>query len=216
MAIVNKDCIPCRKSFADNYFLFRKRLQHLRIPLPQKGKEFQELCTEVGIKKPRVIVEIGTRDGGSLWMLSQYAPAGSTIISIDLENALWGRPGTYRNRDRALAALSNKGYITHKINADSQLDSTRAELEAILAGRPINFLFIDGDHTYGGVKRDWDLYKDLVEPGGLIAFHDISDCPSKAPKVKVPQLWSEIKGNYKHKEFIQDPGDVMGIGVLWK
>jgi hypothetical protein len=33
-------------------------------------------------------------------------------------------------------------------------------------------IFIDGDHTYEGVKRDIELYFPLLKPNGLILFHD--------------------------------------------
>jgi cephalosporin hydroxylase len=36
----------------------------------------------------------------------------------------------------------------------------------------IDFLFIDGDHSYQGVLTDWLLYAPLVRSGGIIAFHD--------------------------------------------
>ena len=36
-----------------------------------------------------------------------------------------------------------------------------------------DFIFIDGDHSYDGVKRDFELYKDLVSPRGFVVFHDI-------------------------------------------
>jgi len=39
-------------------------------------------------------------------------------------------------------------------------------------GGNIELLFIDGDHTYDGVKRDYNLYYPMVKVGGLIAFHD--------------------------------------------
>jgi predicted O-methyltransferase YrrM len=36
----------------------------------------------------------------------------------------------------------------------------------------IDFLFIDGDHTYDAVKRDFENYFPKVKHGGLIFFHD--------------------------------------------
>lgn len=36
----------------------------------------------------------------------------------------------------------------------------------------ISALFVDGDHSYLGVKRDIELYSPRVIPGGFIAFHD--------------------------------------------
>jgi predicted O-methyltransferase YrrM len=38
--------------------------------------------------------------------------------------------------------------------------------------RPIDLLFIDGDHSYEGVKNDWNLFHPFVRPGGVVLFHD--------------------------------------------
>jgi len=39
--------------------------------------------------------------------------------------------------------------------------------------RPIRLLFIDGDHSYEGVKMDYDLWSPFVSLHGFVAFHDI-------------------------------------------
>ena len=44
---------------------------------------------------------------------------------------------------------------------------------------PIDLLFIDGDHSYKGVKHDWEAFAPHVNPFGVIVFHDTAwdlDC----------------------------------------
>jgi hypothetical protein len=36
----------------------------------------------------------------------------------------------------------------------------------------VDFLFIDGDHTYDAVRQDYELYFPKIRKGGLIFFHD--------------------------------------------
>jgi hypothetical protein len=36
----------------------------------------------------------------------------------------------------------------------------------------IDFLFIDGDHSYEGVKKDFELYSTLLSDKGIIVIHD--------------------------------------------
>jgi predicted O-methyltransferase YrrM len=69
-------------------------------------------------------------------------------------------------------------------------------------------IFIDGDHSYDGVKFDFDNALPLLEEGGIIIFHDIASkaCPG------VVQLWEEIKTE-RSLEFIHS--DTCGIGV-WR
>ena len=38
---------------------------------------------------------------------------------------------------------------------------------------PIDFLFIDGDHTYEGVRLDVEAWFPKLNPGALVLFHDI-------------------------------------------
>jgi predicted O-methyltransferase YrrM len=37
---------------------------------------------------------------------------------------------------------------------------------------PIDFLFIDGDHTFDGLKRDWEAWSTLIKRGGVVGLHD--------------------------------------------
>jgi predicted O-methyltransferase YrrM len=36
----------------------------------------------------------------------------------------------------------------------------------------LDLLFIDGDHSYEGVKADWEAYKHFLKPGSIVVFHD--------------------------------------------
>ena len=36
----------------------------------------------------------------------------------------------------------------------------------------VDFVFIDGDHSWEGLKGDWEGWAPLIAPGGLIALHD--------------------------------------------
>ena len=37
---------------------------------------------------------------------------------------------------------------------------------------PVDFVFIDGDHSYEGLRGDWLAWKSRVAPGGVVALHD--------------------------------------------
>ena len=43
--------------------------------------------------------------------------------------------------------------------------------------RKIDFLWIDGDHSYAGVKRDIQDWLPLVKKNSFICFHDYRDAP---------------------------------------
>jgi len=44
--------------------------------------------------------------------------------------------------------------------------------------RPIDLLFIDGNHSYEAVRRDFEEWSRFVKPGGFLAMHDVSEDPS--------------------------------------
>jgi predicted O-methyltransferase YrrM len=37
---------------------------------------------------------------------------------------------------------------------------------------PVDFLFIDGDHGYEGLRGDWEAWREHIAPGGIVALHD--------------------------------------------
>lgn len=98
--------------------------------------------------------------------------------------------------------------------ADSHQQTTLDQVKTLLAGRPLDLLFLDGDHTYEGVKQDFQLYSPLVRSGGLVAFHDIVPV-DQWEHCEVDKFWKEIKQSHESREFI-DTTDLTfgGIGVL--
>jgi hypothetical protein len=78
-------------------------------------------------------------------------------------------------------------------------------------------LFIDGDHRYKCVKKDFLYYRTLVREGGLILLHDIieSEGGGRARAGSVPKFWKELAGIYPHQEFVHSRDQHgSGIGVL--
>lgn len=68
----------------------------------------------------------------------------------------------------------------------------------------IDLLFIDGDHSYNGVKADIQAWIKFVPVGGIVAFHDCACATNKMPHVshfEVTQAVSEwfwaTKGKWK-------------------
>ncbi len=184
----------------------------------QDRSELERLSERVKASAPKVIVEIGTRDGGTLFVWSQSSTALELLVSIDLPGGIYG--GGYKSQREKLYHLFTANHLTcelHLLRADSQISATCDQLIALLNGRPIDFLFIDGDHRYPGVKQDYALYAPLVRPGGLIAFHDIR--PNlKDPSIQVFRLWDELKKSEPAtEEIIREPYQgKYGIGLIMR
>lgn len=78
----------------------------------------------------------------------------------------------------------------------------------------MDLLFIDGDHSYDGISKDFEMYSPLVKKGGIIAFHDIVKHPLETG-CEVNKFWNEIKKKYKFIEIVKDRHQKGGgIGIL--
>jgi predicted O-methyltransferase YrrM len=88
------------------------------------------------------------------------------------------------------------------IRADSHSLETKEGILRILDGEQLDYLFLDGDHTYSGVQRDFEMYAPLVRSGGIVAFHDIVTYRRES-ECQVERFWREIKHDYRHREIIE-------------
>jgi predicted O-methyltransferase YrrM len=175
--------------------------------------EITELLLLIKRIGPRAILEIGTGSGGTLFLFTRMASADAKVISVDLPKGKFGggypvwKSGLFKSfaRDDQAVCL---------IRADSHKPETLLEVRKILDNRPVDFLFIDGDHTYEGVRKDFEMYSPLVRNGGIIAFHDICPRP-KENAVGVPDFWKEISVKYQSRNILKDSAQGgCGIGVL--
>lgn len=151
--------------------------------------------------KPKSYLEVGVGRGDTFHEISTVLGI-DFAAAVDLPNGRWG----FKDGQKQIAAAVNdmriRGIDVETIFGDSR--STEVIDRAALFA-PYDFVLIDGDHTYEGVKADFDNYGKL---GRVVAFHDIKAVAG------VQKLWDEVSPNYKHIEFI-DTENPVGIGVLW-
>ncbi|RJR41452.1 MAG: class I SAM-dependent methyltransferase [Desulfobacteraceae bacterium] len=184
-----------------------------RVGASQVRSEFTSLFNEVWVRQPRIVMEIGTARGGSL--LAWCRLAETLAISIDLPGGIHG--GGYAAPRAKLYeefAHGRKGVKVALLREDSHQEKTKTLVSSLLQGRRIDFLFIDGDHTYTGVKRDFELWKPLVANQGMVAFHDIVDHPQQ-PSIDIRRFWKELRASFITREFVQDYASGFGIGVVY-
>jgi len=163
--------------------------------------------------KPKAILEIGTATGGTLFLFSRIISEDGSIISIDLPGGNFG--GGYPIWKTLLyKSFSLPRQQIHLIRADSHKKETLDNVKSILNGKKIDFLFLDGDHTYQGVKNDFEMYNSLIRENGIIAFHDIAVHSTKTD-CQVSTFWNEIKTGYEYTEIIKScEQNWGGIGLL--
>ncbi|SEV88801.1 Methyltransferase domain-containing protein [Chitinophaga sp. YR573] len=204
-------------------------IEHCPVPILQSPWEFSKLLEIYKTLKPRKVVEIGSFYGGTLWWWTRiwgrryYSEYGSdTPVNMP---GNWGSIGNLEHltsidypigpsdsryeemlRCRAMWPEWTAGIDFHDIQGDSHNQITVQRVKQLYPDNDVDFLFIDGDHSYAGVKADFENYSTFVRPGGLIVFHDVCGLP------EVKQYWQEIKGSHRATEICEPEG--WGIGII--
>lgn len=147
--------------------------------------------------------------------LTPTASDEATIVSVDLPGGQFG--GGYPDwKKKLFKGVKKSNQKMHLLKLNSHHDETFKKVVSILGSIKIDLLFIDGDHSYKGVKSDFEMYSSLVSPGGFIAFHDIVPGP-EINVGGVPVFWEEVKGIYSesYQEFVDDWSQVgKGISLI--
>jgi predicted O-methyltransferase YrrM len=189
-------------------------LKLLTIKPDQIREEILQLLAQVAELQPKVMLEIGTAVGGTIYLFSKVIPSNGVIISLDLPGGPFG--GGYPDWKIPLyKSFARCNQKIHLIRCNSHDALSLLKIQEVTGGHAIDFLFIDGDHSYEGVKQDFQMYAPLVRKGGIIAFHDIVPGPERFVG-GVPRFWSEIKKQHKYQELVKSWGQKgFGIGVLF-
>ena len=120
-----------------------------------------------------VIVEIGCAFGGSTALFLAHMAPTASVHSIDpfVRDSMRQFQASQRRCTR------NVRDVLKRLGLEERLKHWRlhtAFSHDAIAGwsDPIDVLFIDGDHRYDAVKRDFDDWTPVVRTGGFILFHD--------------------------------------------
>jgi predicted O-methyltransferase YrrM len=195
-------------------FIYKGEGHYRRIAPIQSHEEIAALYREVCALKPKVVLEIGTCHGGSLYLWCQVADPNATLISLDLPGGKFGG-GYHDKRTKLYQCFSAPGQKLHLLRDDSHRQESLLKVQKILNGQKVDFLFIDGDHCYEGVKRDYEQYSALVRTGGIIAFHDIFVSPGALDLgMEVWRFWEELKKKDRSAcEFLNTSSNDRSIGI---
>lgn len=160
----------------------------------QTRTELIRLCEWIEKKEIKSYLEIGFYRGGLMSALHEL---------FRFERVMGCDEGLVQKRRELHVSLPKEAKICW---AKSESPEYRRFRHAM--GK-IDLVFIDGDHSYGSVRQDFEREK--KQPHRFLAFHDIKN-EEKAPGVV--RLWREIGGKKKEIFSPREGADKMGIG-LW-
>ena len=140
----------------------------------QVPEELWWLCERLNELQPSRCLEIGSGSSGIYWGF--FAPTISLTMAQYSQSDIPHTPQEFAGFERITHPASEgstssylEDYGVTTYIGDSHKQSTLDQLTAL---GPYDFLFIDGDHSRIGVEQDIRMYVPLVNPGGLVAFHD--------------------------------------------
>ena len=144
--------------------LWRHRLVHHTSDKPYRGRGLQKFPEDLRVyqtlieeQQPEVIVEVGTKDGGSaLWFADQLRAltGGGHVITIDIDPV------------RPLEDLD----VT-AIHGDATHPATLDQVNTLVAGSTC-MVVEDSAHTYPTTKAVLDMYAPFVTPGQWFVVED--------------------------------------------
>lgn len=174
--------------------------------------EFSELLKIFDKIEPKNILEIGVREGGTLYQWIKHAPKGARVVAVDLPDGPWGmRKPPECEEWLSWAKKYNVELIP--IIGNSHSPNVVYQLECMA---PFDFIFLDGDHSLTGMACDFLVYSRMLNEPGVIALHDIL-LDESDNRIETWRYWYEIEnGNYKTKVLTSmDDQKSRGIGVVY-
>jgi predicted O-methyltransferase YrrM len=149
---------------------------------------------------PATIVEIGRFKGGSTVVFATAKHPDATLWSFDLagERAPGIDGAEFDAEIAATLARFARNRGVHLVRADSR---TAEHPEG-----GCDLLFIDGDHSYEGVRADYEHWRGALRPGGHLLFHDAAQ-PERYAAVSagVTRAVEEIERS-RESGFVREPG----------
>lgn len=173
----------------------------------QNPKELEAMLSFVDGKSS--LLEIGSNYGGTLWRMAKVLAPKSKVVSVDLPSDTHAIVRPVVSLKANCQKIANLGHDVELILGDSH---RKEIIERVRQWAPYDFIFIDGDHSYEGVKRDWLDYGPM---GKIVGFHDTNG--GEAGCVK---FWNELKADGSHNmrdihypQYIEDLGQWMNLGI---
>ena len=132
----------------------------------------QILCSLSRAFRPHAVLEIGVNEGRTAEMLLRTSPWICSYVGIDVPPDFSPVIPTQRSEVPVFGAVGHFAAHDPRFHCQILAEGTGG-CNACAIGGPFNFIFIDADHSYEGVKRDTELATNvLCASGGIIAWHD--------------------------------------------
>lgn len=124
--------------------------------------------------RPLVVVELGTWLGASAIAMARVVRRwGGTVTCVDTwAGELDAHGGSPAGRSPIAILSCARAMIEAGVSASIRLIPATTREAALAWSQPIDFLYVDADHSEAGTRADLETWVPHVRPGGLIAGDD--------------------------------------------
>ena len=149
---------PFHPAISKMYYINQRLINKLSQRFAHAGhttiiRPMIEYINEHYINKPLIGAEIGVRDGFNMrYIFNTLNIKCLYVVDIEFNNRL--KQNIKQYKDKVIFLNMDSAEATEYIPDD------------------LDFCYIDGDHTYQGVKRDVNAYFPKIKTGGIIGGHD--------------------------------------------
>ena len=128
----------------------------------------------VYLNQAQVIVEVGVAEAKSTdWLCRGAKLRGGFVYGYDL----WDTHGLnnqfqhWSSKEKCEEYLRGKGHVNFEL---TKINSRTPEFAELIKSKhpSIDLAYIDGCHSYDGIKNDFDVIYPLLSESGVIVFHD--------------------------------------------
>lgn len=145
------------------------------VPPETQTSVIEQACLARWAEGKKVIVEIGVWHGVNSSKLRRVMHPEGTLFAVDPFPK--GRLGL--SLQERIAHHEVDHIHNGKVRWVRQEGTDAAEAFRNWSSRPVEFIFIDGDHSWEGVRKDWEAWSNLVGEGGIVALHDSRSTPNR-------------------------------------
>ena len=206
-------------SYIDYWMFSREDIRDFLIA-SVKPADVHALYSMVREKKPSVILEIGTYVGFSTCIMAQAIKDNGqgniycvdpNIKHLSIEKPLLHTKNMLKNMKLDNYVNIYEGFFSHpKEIVDPEVAVLGTNAYEFLP--PVDFAFIDGDHSTTAVLQDFMMVLPCLAKDATILIHDTNSSHSVRQGIQILLKDDILKNKIKYLEFI--PSGINGLGVI--
>lgn len=152
-------------------------------------------------KEARVVVELGCYEGKTSAALAENTDG--IVYSID--------PFIAGRARISYGHLIAKTYCKRKKLQNLKLIKGMSYEVGRTFTKKIDFLFVDANHSYDAIKRDWEEWFPKIKRGGIIALHDCKQAPCSPGYLGSMQFYADYLSRLTE---VQEIGSIDSLVVF--